>query len=67
MIIAGIVLLSIAGLILLIFIGYVISYACSGGNTFGVLASVGIKVYLPIFLVFLACAIAGVLMIVLNV
>ena len=66
MIIAGIVLLSIAGLILLIFIGYVINYACSGGNSFGVSASVGIKLYLPILLVFLACAVAGVLMLVLN-
>lgn len=67
MIIAGIVLLSIATLILLIFIACVINYARSGGNTFGVLASAGIKVYLPIFLVFLACTIAGVLMIVFNI
>lgn len=66
MILAGIVLLSIAGLILLVFIGYVIYYASSGGNSFGVLASVGVKVYLPILLVFIACAIAGTLMIVLN-
>lgn len=66
MILAGIVLLSIAVLILLVFIGYVINYAKEGGNLFGVPASVGAKVYLPILLVFLACAIAGTLMIVLN-
>ena len=66
MIIAGITLLSIAGLVLLIFLVCVIRYALGGGNSFGILVSSGAKVYLPILIIFLVCVIAGVLMIVLN-
>ena len=66
MIIAGIVLLSIAGIILLIFIGEIIASGLSGGNSFGILASAGAKVYLPVLFVGIACAIAGILLLVLR-
>ena len=66
MIIAGITLLSIAGLVLLIFLVCVIRHVLWGGNTFGICVSAGVKVNLPILIIFLVCVVAGVLMIVLN-
>lgn len=67
MIISGIALLSIAALVLLIFIVHVIDYARSGGNSFRILGSIGAKLYLPVFLVFVVCVIAGILMVVFSV